>query len=49
MAYVADRGYGLLVLDVSTPAAPVLVGSYDTPGAAWSLALSDGMVVVADY
>ena len=43
------REAGVLVLDISTPDAPVLVGSHDTPRAARGLALADGTVVLADY
>jgi len=35
--YVADGPNGLLVLDVSDPAAPSLLPSYDTPGSAQSI------------
>ncbi len=33
-AFVADGVHGLRIIDVSTPATPVEVGSYDTPGSA---------------
>ena len=33
-AFVADGAHGLRIIDVSTPATPVEVGSYDTPGSA---------------
>jgi hypothetical protein len=45
---VAYGGSGLVVVDVSDPSAPIEVGSTDTPGDARNLALSGGMVVVAD-
>ena len=31
-AYVADRNNGLVIVDVSNPASPTLVGSYNTAG-----------------
>eukprot|EP01059_Diplonema_ambulator_P020414 TRINITY_DN3419_c0_g1_i5.p1 TRINITY_DN3419_c0_g1~~TRINITY_DN3419_c0_g1_i5.p1 ORF type:complete len:143 (+),score=9.50 TRINITY_DN3419_c0_g1_i5:443-871(+) len=33
MAYVATRDTGLMIFDVSSPAAPTLVGTFDTRGA----------------
>ncbi|MBN2029862.1 T9SS type A sorting domain-containing protein [bacterium] len=33
-AFVADGAHGLRIIDVSTPATPVEVGTYDTPGIA---------------
>jgi hypothetical protein len=40
-AYVVD-GFGLRVVDVSDPAAPVGVGAYDTPGLALDVHVTDG-------
>ncbi len=40
IVYVADAAGGLLILDVSDPAAPTLLGSVDTLGAAQDVALS---------
>ena len=40
-AYVADRNYGLYVIDITNPASPYVVGSVDTPGQASAL-LSTG-------
>ncbi len=45
--YVAS-GYGLRVLDVANPAAPVSVGFYDTPGTANGVAVAGDYVYVAD-
>jgi len=33
-AYVTDEGSGLQVVDIRTPASPVIVGGVDTPGTA---------------
>lgn len=48
LAYVADADAGLLVLDMTDPAAPTSVGSCDTPGFARSLAIVGLYVFVAD-
>ena len=47
-AYVAGGGAGLLVIDVSDPEAPTLVGSADTDGVAIEVALADGLAYLAD-
>ena len=49
VAYVAadDQG-GLQIINVSNPAAPVVISSYNTPGAANSLAVVGANVYVAD-
>ena len=47
-AYVADRGNGLVIVDISDPASPVLSGSYDTVGDANSVAVSGNYAYVAD-
>ena len=39
-AYVADGESGLLILDISDRANPMLIGSYDTPDTAHGIALS---------
>jgi hypothetical protein len=39
----------LLVLDVSNPAAPTLIGSYATPQRSWTLQLSDNKVYMTHY
>ena len=47
-AYVVD-GFGLRVVDVSTPSAPAEVGFYDTPGDAYGVAVAGGYAYVAAY
>ena len=47
-AYVADTYDGLRVIDVSNPAAPFQVGSYDTPGLAQGVAVAGSYAYVAD-
>lgn len=47
-AYVAAGGNGLLVIDVSTPSVPTLVGSYNTPGFAYYIAKQGQYVYIAD-
>ena len=39
-AYVADGGSGLVIVDITDPANPTLLGSYDTAGYALSVTLS---------
>ncbi len=46
--YVADANGGLLIIDVSTPTAPVLVGSYDTPGHAFDVVVEGTTAYVGD-
>ena len=48
-AYVSAYGNGVLVLDVSDPAAPVVAGSYDTPNFATSTTLHGDQLFVADF
>ena len=47
-AYVADSDSGLRVIDVSNPANPREVGSFDTPGTAEGVAILNGCAFVAD-
>ncbi len=48
-AYIANGAHGLLMLDVSNPAAPVKVGALDTPGTAKSITMSNrGVIYLAD-
>ncbi|MDI3503236.1 MAG: hypothetical protein PWP64_172 [Candidatus Cloacimonadota bacterium] len=47
IVYVAARHGGLQIVDVSDPAAPVLVGSYDTYGYASDIDYKDGYVAVS--
>jgi hypothetical protein len=46
--YIAAGTEGLWAVNVSDPAAPRIVGSYDTGGHAWNVALWDGYAYVAD-
>ena len=48
-AYVAADFFGLGLLDVSNPAAPVLRGSFKTPGQAKNVGVFGTKVVVADH
>ena len=48
LAYVADGSSGLRVIDVSNPAAPVEVGSIDTPDFAYGVSVVGGLAYVAD-
>jgi len=48
-AYVADKGAGLQVIDVSDLANPQRVGGYDTSGDACGVAVSGNYAYVADY
>ncbi len=45
---MADYGSGLQVIDISDPANPTLVGTYDTPGYARGVAVSGDHAFVAD-
>ncbi len=46
--YAAASGQGFYIFDVSNPRRPNVLGSYDTPGTARSVALSGGYAYVAD-
>ena len=48
-AYVADYTNGLVIVDISSKAAPTLAGSYDTAGQARGVAVSGGYAYVADW
>ena len=48
-AYVADSVLnGLVIVDVSNPAAPTLKGSYDTTGYSYGVAVEGNYAYVAD-
>ena len=47
-AFVAARDAGVLVIDVSSPPAPRLVLTLDTPGEAWDIEPRGDLVFVAD-
>jgi hypothetical protein len=46
LAYVADGGGGLQIVDVSTPSKPRSIGSYQTTGPARDVAVSDSLIFV---
>eukprot|EP01064_Diplonema_japonicum_P011061 TRINITY_DN1833_c4_g1_i1.p1 TRINITY_DN1833_c4_g1~~TRINITY_DN1833_c4_g1_i1.p1 ORF type:complete len:1343 (+),score=266.81 TRINITY_DN1833_c4_g1_i1:30-4031(+) len=46
--YAIDRTIGLVILDISTPASPVLEGTYQTYGDARGLYVQNNVVYVAD-
>jgi hypothetical protein len=46
---VADGNSGLLIFNLSNPASPTLLGSYNTPGSANGVAVSGTIAYVADY
>src|SRR5690242_16372021 len=48
IAYVADGTDGVIALNISNPASPTLVGSYDTPGDAHQLEGAGNYLFVAD-
>jgi len=41
LCYVANDSAGLLILNVSNPFSPTLIGSYDTPGSSWGIFAAD--------
>src|SRR5258705_268133 len=45
---IADGTSGLQIVNVSNPASPVLVGTYNTPGYAWSVVVSGTELLVGD-
>ncbi len=47
-AYVSNGTQGLKIVDISNPVSPNLVGSYNTPGTAYTTRLKDINAVVAD-
>ncbi|MDP6796866.1 MAG: hypothetical protein QGG33_03490, partial [Candidatus Krumholzibacteria bacterium] len=47
-AYVADGYSGLQIVDVSDPAAPLIIGSVDTPDTAFGVAVAGNYAYVAD-
>jgi hypothetical protein len=48
-AYVADGYSGLLVIDITNPASPQIVGNADTPGNSTGVAVSGTYAYVSDY
>ena len=47
-AYIADEANGLVVVDISDPTNPTLVGSYNTAGYAAGMAVSGSYAYIAD-
>ena len=47
-AYVADYSNGLVIVDVSNPAAPTLKGSYNTAGNSYGVTVAGNYAYVAD-
>ncbi len=47
IAYVAGRQSGLHIVDVSNPASPVLLSTFDTSGYATSLAVSGNKLALS--
>lgn len=48
LAFLAQGNAGFSILSVSNPAAPVLLGSYDTPGYAYAVQVAGSLAYVAD-
>ncbi len=48
VAFVADDAAGVLIVDVSNPQTPVVIGGYDTPGNAEVVVLNDSRLYIAD-
>jgi hypothetical protein len=48
LAYIASGPAGLLIVDVSDPAAPRLLGSWNSPGLALGVDVVDGFAYLAD-
>lgn len=47
-AYIACRGTGIEIVDVSSPSSPAKVGSYNTPGQAYDVYVAGTIAYVAD-
>ena len=47
-AFVADDQLGLQIIDITNPAAPALLGSYDTVGDAYDVCAAGDYAFVAD-
>lgn len=48
LAYVADGRGGLIVIDITNPAAPYIAGIYDTPGYANNVHVDGDLAFIAD-
>jgi len=49
LVYIAHAEAGFFIFDATTPTAPILLGSRDTPGIAVEVHVSSGVAYVADY
>ena len=47
-AYLADGDAGLRIIDTADPAAPVLVGTFDPPGAVWGVQVVGNLAYLAN-
>jgi hypothetical protein len=47
-AYVADRDAGIKIVDISTPATPVVIGTYNTASSAYNVTIAGNLLYVAD-
>jgi len=47
-AYATTSSTGLEIIDIRNPAAPTFVGSYDTSGGAYDIAVASNYAFVAD-
>jgi len=48
LAYIAGHLQGLMIMNVADPTVPTLVGAFDTPGAAYGIAVQGNFAYVAD-
>ncbi len=49
IAYVTAGDSGLVIFNISDPQQPTLLSTYDTPGSAYFVAVSDSLAYVADW
>lgn len=47
-AFIAGMWAGVYVVNISNPLNPVLAGSFETPGIAWDVAVTDNHIYLAD-
>jgi hypothetical protein len=53
-AYLTECGNqvdydGVIIIDISNPFNPIMVGSYETPSIAWDISVQDNYIFVADW
>ena len=48
LCFLATGSEGLIILDVTTPAEPRLLGTYDTPGSAFDVKVEDNYAYVGE-